>query len=179
MKREKRSNDGMSAQKYLVDEEFDEVERILEKYIDQDERNCLMIWMALKCGGRATELLNLTKQSLSKTRRSVYLVGLKGSKDREVFLHKTFFTRLYNWSLKQPEDRLFPISYERLHQIWGQYRPVKKKFHALRHTFAIQVLKKTKDIKLVQVLLGHRDMKSTMIYLDYLHDEDEKRKAIL
>jgi integrase len=74
---------------------------------------------------------------------------------------------------------LFPITYNRLRQIWDLYRPVQKKFHSLRHTFAIQLYKKTKDIRLVQVALGHRNVMNTMIYADYVYSQTELRKLIL
>jgi len=74
---------------------------------------------------------------------------------------------------------LFPISYHRLYQIWHQYRPVAKKFHSLRHTFAIRLYRKTKDLRLVQVALGHRNITNTMIYADYIYSQQELRKLIL
>lgn len=40
--------------------------------------------------------------------------------------------------------------------------------HDLRHTFATDVLKKTKDINLVRELLGHKDLTMTIRYIKYL-----------
>jgi integrase/recombinase XerC len=67
----------------------------------------------------------------------------------------------------------------RLYQIWQFYRPVPKKFHALRHTFAIELYQKTKDLRLVQVALGHRNITNTMIYADYIYSQQELKKLIL
>lgn len=40
--------------------------------------------------------------------------------------------------------------------------------HTLRHSFATQVLQSVYDIRTVQELLGHADVKTTMIYTHVL-----------
>ena len=42
--------------------------------------------------------------------------------------------------------------------------PDKYNVHSLRHTFAVEFYQKTKDIVVLQRLLGHSDIKATMIY---------------
>ncbi len=151
----------------------------MREHIDKDTRNCLALLLALKTGGRAQEILNLKKSDLNNYEESVLIHGLKGSNDREIPIQSALFKKLSAYASNVKGDELFPISYNRFQQIWDEYRPVQKKLHALRHTFAIQLYKKTKDIRLVQVALGHRNVMNTMIYADYVYSQTELRKLIL
>lgn len=169
----------LNKNKYLLPNELARLEEILNKYMDSSPRNCLALMLALKTGARAQEILNLKKSSLNAYEESVLIIGLKGSNDREIPLHSKLFRRLAAYANEVPGELIFPITYNRFRQIWEHYRPVPKKLHALRHTFAIQLYKKTKDIRLVQVALGHRNVMNTMIYADYVYSQTELRKLIL
>lgn len=165
--------------KYLIDPEYDRLHYLLESHHLKDSRNCVLLWLALHTGGRAQELLNLKRQDFNTYDETVFIRGLKGSNDREIPLHPWLFQRCMKVVGTASQDLVFPISYNRLRQIWDLYRPVPKKFHALRHTFAIRLYKKTRDLRLVQVALGHRNITNTMIYADYIYSQQELRKLIL
>ncbi|HWU44197.1 MAG TPA: site-specific integrase [Bdellovibrio sp.] len=169
----------LNKNKYLLTPETERLRKILKDFQDKDPRNCLMIWVALRTGARAQEVLNIQKSDLNPYDESVFIRGLKGSNDREIPLHSEIFQRLHRFSEKQSGTKVFDISYNRLYQVWELYRPVPKKFHALRHTFAIELYQKTKDLRLVQVALGHRNITNTMVYADYIYSQQELRKLIL
>lgn len=170
---------GINKNKYLLEPEYEHLELLLKRYILKDTRNCLLIYLAMHTGARATELLSIHKDDLNVYDQSVFIHGIKGSNDREIPLPSWLFDTLENYSAKCPSDRIFDISYHRLRQIWDHYRPVKKKFHCLRHTFAIRLYKKVKDIRLLQIALGHRNITNTMIYADFVYSQNEMRKLIL
>lgn len=174
----------LNKNKYLLDPEWEELERLLKVHLERDPRNCLLIYLGLYTGARAMEILNLRASDLNAYDQSVFITGLKGSNDREIPLYPWLFDRcqrhLTDSSTSQSSSqKLFDISYSRLRQIWDFYRPVQKKFHALRHTFAIRLFKKTKDLRLVQVALGHRNITNTMVYADYIYSQQELRRLIL
>lgn len=169
----------LNKNKYLLEPELEKLNSLLDSYMESDMRNCLLLKLALKTGARAQELLNLKKIDINMYEESVLIRGIKGSNDREIPLKADVFRLLKKYSDSQDSQLLFPISYSRLRQIWEFYRPVPKKFHCLRHTFAIQIYKKTRDIRLVQVALGHRNVMNTMIYADYVYSQQELKRLIL
>lgn len=169
----------ITAQKYLDDDELCELRRILDKFREKDLRNTVLIELALETAARASELLGILAGDIDHKTKSLYLRALKKGKNRTYPLSREMYKRLKELSKDlRPEDRVFPVTYQRLHQIWMEYRPVKKKFHALRHTRAIEVYKKTKDIKIVQRILGHRNLDMANVYLDFVHSDAELRKAL-
>lgn len=180
----------LNKNKYLLDDEYNRLMHIIESFQDQDLRNCTLLLLAVNTGARASELLNLTFDDLNDSDKTIFIKGIKNSNDRELPISKLLFKNLSNIKTACVDDaknknlilsqkRLFPISYPRLVQIWQLYRPVHKKFHCLRHTFAIRLYKKTKDIRLLQLALGHRNIANTMIYADYIYSQQELKKLIL
>lgn len=170
----------LNKNKYLLDPEVGRLESLLNRAISDDPRDCLILYLGLRTGARATELLELRHVDLNSYDQTVFIRGIKGSNDREIPLEPLLFERLSTYSATVPKnENLFPIGYHRLRQIWDFYRPCNKKFHALRHTFAIRLYRKTKDLRLVQVALGHRNITNTMIYADYVYSQQELKKLIL
>ncbi len=180
----------LNKNKYLLDPEAERLEHILSSFKDRELRNTSLLYLGLHTGARASEILNLSWGDLNEFERSIYIKGLKGSNDRELPIAPWLFQQLLRLKsemlksgtsaeLMRSEEKLFQISYNRLRQIWQTYRPVEKKFHCLRHTFAIRLYKKTKDLRLVQFALGHRNITNTMIYADYVYSQQELKKLLL
>jgi integrase/recombinase XerC len=167
----------LNKNKYLLAPERERLEYLLKSHLQKDSRNAVLMLLGLYTGARAQELLNLQIEDLNSYEETVFIRGLKGSNDREIPLPNWLFRELQK--IPPVENRIFPITYNRLRQIWQIYRPVNKKFHALRHSFAIYLYQKTKDIRLVQVALGHRSITNTMIYADYIYSREELKKLIV
>jgi integrase/recombinase XerC len=168
----------LTKEKYLLDEEQAHFVSVLDKFKDKDPRNCTLLWLALHTGARASEILNLTIKDFCAVEGTVLIHGLKGSDDREIPLPDWLAKRVAELE-PGADGRLFPIQYNMFRHVWVNYRPVKKKLHSLRHTFAINFYKKTKDVRLLGMALGHRQNRHTLIYADYQYKVSELRKALL
>lgn len=147
----------MSNFKHVTHEEV----KALEKLCHAHTRNDCLVLLALRTGARKAELLNITPKDLAND--GVWIRGLKGSKDRFLPLKRDFVAALRAISCS---ERLFDISPQRVDQIWALYRGAcgNKHFHCLRHSFAVRLYDKTRDVLLVQAALGHRSIQSTMVY---------------
>ena len=180
----------LNKSKYLLPDEVQRLEQVLKSYLSSDRRNTTLLFLALFTGARATELLNLRREDLDVHEQTLFIRGIKGSSDRELPIPSWLFKEVQKVAATAqdrrfppiPEamkNRIYPITYNRVRQIWQHYRPVHKKFHCLRHTFAIRLYRKTKDIRLLQMALGHRNITNTMIYADYVYSQQELRRLIL
>jgi integrase len=150
----------------------------LERVIGGDSRDEVMITIALKCGPRASELLGIKRGDINHQSKSIFIRGKKGSSGRSIPLKADLYHRLMRYVNTHDDERVFPISYPRLVEIWNIFKPAPKKFHSLRHTFALALYKKSKDIRLVKAALGHRSLTNTMIYLEYSYTDTEMRKYL-
>ncbi len=175
----------LNKSKYLLASELFELNRILRLFKETDKRNVTIIKTALKTGARASELLNIKWADLDDHDQTIFIQGIKGSNDREIPVEKDLYRdilslkNLNHKTQKPSSDKVFNISYQRLIQLWNFYRPTQKKFHSLRHTFALELYKKTRDLRLVQVALGHRNIQNTIIYAEYVYSTEELKKLIL
>ncbi len=166
----------LTSQKCLSESELQELKVTLNKH---QNRDTLMILMLYQYGMRSSELLAMRVSDINKSGPSFFIRGSKGSRDREFPLELQVFKRLLSEiNGKDESSKVFPIKYDRLHDIWGHYRPCCKKLHALRHSRGMATLKKTGDIRMVQKVLGHRNINSTMIYLDFSMTQDEFKSIL-
>lgn len=137
------------------------------------------ILMTVYGGGlRSSEAVNLKVGDIDSQRMQIRVRGGKGGKDRCVMLSPTLLICLREyWRIERPgHDWLFPgepaskaIS---TRAVWLKVKRAAKEagigksmtIHTLRHSFATHLLESGADIRLVQVLLGHRSLQTTALY---------------
>ncbi len=169
--------------KYLDDLEQADLLGILKRLASSgtphEKRDTTLLLLLLFTGARAQEALNTSGADLSPADETIFIRGLKGSNDREIPLPGWLYRLVAEQARGKGAGRVFDISYTRLRQLWDLYRPVPKKLHSLRHTFAINLYRRSKDLRLVQVALGHRNIQNTMVYAEYVYSKEELRKVLV
>ena len=129
-------------------------------------------------GLRVSEVTNLKVSDLDRERRAIWVRGGKGHRDRQVMLAEPLREVLAAyWRWKRPSDWLFPggkpglpIACTSVFRICrdaaqeaGTAKPVHP--HSLRHAFATHLLDDGVNLLVIQMLLGHKHLKTTARYL--------------
>ena len=141
----------------------------------------LILMTTYSAGLRACEVAALKPQHIDSKRMLIKVEKGKGNEQRYSILSVKLLKelRLY-YKTCQPQTYLFPSSY--IHKknqplsytsVRNIYEKARKKaaitngagVHTLRHSFATHLLEAGYDIRRIQVLLGHRRLSTTMIYL--------------
>jgi Site-specific recombinase XerD len=149
-------------------------------------RDLALVAVLTFTGCRLGEALALRREDVDVKNRTIRIRQLKkrGEFSRVVPVPSRLFWEIMERYLrKNPGDRLFEISDRQARNIVYKFtaRYLKKKIrpHAIRHAYAIAVLKKTKDLEAVRRLLGHADYKHLKHYLNYTQEdlEEELRRV--
>ena len=151
-------------------------------------RNLCMLRLMLEIGLRAGEVVALRPEHLDmKTCRLIVREG-KGAKDRTLWISDDLRDLIGKWLQRRPEsDWLFPTNkgarvqtrylralVKRLARKAGIAEAEKVSPHTLRHTFATDLLRDTKNVRLVQKALGHASIATTQIYTHIVDEELEE-----
>lgn len=129
-------------------------------------------------GLRVSEVVNLFVTDIDSHRGLICVRQGKGHKDRYVMLSPKLLSNLRDyWKSQKPKHWLFPgedpgqpittTTVYRVCQQAGQAAKLSKPVtpHSLRHSFATPLLEAGTDLRTIQILLGHRNLKTTAIYM--------------
>jgi site-specific recombinase XerD len=132
--------------------------------------------IAYGCGLRVSEIIHLKIADIDSARMLIRVEQGKGRKDRYVMLSPDLLDLLRQWWLvKRPRGWLFPgqqpaqpITTRQLNRAChaaAQAAKLDKRvsMHTLRHSFATHLLEQKTDIRVIQVLLGHRKLDTTAL----------------
>ncbi len=153
---------------------IEEIKNVLDS-IDNLKHNAI-ISLIYSCGLRISECINLKISDIDSTRMLIKIVQGKGKKDRYVQLsHKLLELLRDYYKQYKPKEFLFQgqfkdeYSARSIQQILKKALEkckIKKKItvHSLRHSFATHLVEQGTDIRIIQEILGHKDIRTTQIY---------------
>jgi len=148
-------------------------------------RNCAIVLMFLDTGIRRAELQGIKLAEVYFDQGLIRVMG-KGAKERIVRMGEITQKALLHYLLKRKDDRddLWvteegkPLSEQgittamvRLAQRAGIPKTLKRGTHAYRHTAATSYLRNHGNLKCLQEMMGHENIKTTMRYADALGPE--------
>jgi integrase/recombinase XerD len=138
--------------------------------------------VAYGAGLRGSEVVHLKTTDIDSERMLIHVEQGKGSKDRTAMLSPALLTQLRQWYRHAkskhaitPDGWLFagyrskPLSRRQLNRLFHQAAKAaginrRVSLHSLRHSFATHLLEQKTDVRVIQVLLGHKKLETTARY---------------
>jgi len=161
--------------KYL---KHNQVLRLLDSI--EDLRDKLIVRTIYATGVRVSELCNMNVEDIDFDEHTIRIRG-KGDKIRTVFVDDDTLTDILKLTGNRIVGPVFigqqgkNISSRAIQHIFKNYAPSGITPHKIRHSYASELYKRSKNLRVVQENLGHTSIKTTEIYLHT--DIDERRQV--
>ena len=142
----------------------------------ENPKHLLIVKLCYGMGLRVSEIVNLKITSIDSKRMLVHIEAAKGKKDRYVTLPSSILDDLRNYyRTYKPKIYLFEGQHGGQYAVRSVQAVFKKAIqkakinksvgiHGLRHSYATHLLECGTDMVFIQKLLGHKDIKTTLIY---------------
>jgi len=145
-----------------------------------DPRDKLIVRTIYATGVRVSELCNMNIEDIDFDEHTIRIRG-KGDKMRLVFVDDETLAEILKFVGTRISGPLFVgqqgkhISSRAIQHIFKHYAPSGITPHKIRHSYASELYKRSKNLRVVQENLGHTSIKTTEIYLHT--DIDERRQV--
>jgi len=142
----------------------------------KNEKHNLMVAIAYSGGLRVSEVINLKIKDINLAELTIHIKGAKGNKDRITILPEKLVQNIEKLiSNKNLNDFVFASerggnlterTAQKIFENALRATGIKKDatFHSLRHSFATHLLENGVDVRYVQELLGHANIRTTQLY---------------
>ncbi len=159
----------------------DQVDQILAAAKTCNGRDYLIIRLLWRTGLRVSELVTIEPRHIEFEDKVITVTKAKGGRQRRIPVDSETLEMLsdYIFTSDSPVNRpIFIIKRWQVHAIikkYGKMIGLDIHPHTLRHSFAINLVRNGVDIRRVQLLLGHRSIATTQVYLQF--DDQDVRAA--
>jgi site-specific recombinase XerD len=146
----------------------------------EDIRDKLIVRTIYATGVRVSELCSINIEDIDFDEHTIRIRG-KGDKIRTVFIDEETLNDLTKFIGNRIVGPLFVgqqgkhISSRAIQHIFKHYAPQGITPHKIRHSYASELYRRSKNLRVVQENLGHTSIKTTEIYLHT--DIDERRQV--
>jgi site-specific recombinase XerD len=146
----------------------------------EDDRDRLIVRTIYATGVRVSELCGINIEDIDFEDETIKVRG-KGGKIRIVFVDHETLEEISLFIGNRIEGPLFlgqmghHISPRSIQHIFKKYAPVGITPHKIRHSYASELYRRSKNLRVVQENLGHTSIKTTEIYL---HTDLDERKRV-
>jgi integrase/recombinase XerD len=166
-----------------------EIEKIINAI--ENKKHRLLIALSYGAGLRVSEAVGLKVRDVNLDELTVHLKTTKGNKDRiTIFPEKLKADLAELMALQHGNEYLFESerggkltvrSAQKVFENALRKTGIKKDatFHSLRHSFATHLLENGVDVRYVQELLGHANIRTTQIYTKVTNPSLKKIKSPL
>jgi len=154
-------------------------------------RNKAILSLMVNTGLRVSEVSGLKENDINLKEGKLRVVDGKGLKDRDLVIgNKQTLELIRQYNKIRPKSSYFFTSLEQgnegkqisvrylqaMVKRYSQRAKIKKNVspHTLRHTFATEFYRQTKDIETLRKILGHSDISTTQIYVTLANIDVEK-----
>ncbi len=145
-----------------------------------DTREQLIVRTIYATGVRISELCNMNIEDIDFEEQTIRIKG-KGGKIRTVFVDPETLREMEPFIGNRIEGPLFVgqqghhISPRTVQHLFEKYAPAGITPHKIRHSYASELYRRSKNLRVVQENLGHSSIKTTEIYL---HTDLDERKRV-
>ena len=146
----------------------------------ESERDRLIVRLIYATGVRVSELCAICVEDIDFEDQTIRVKG-KGDKIRTVFVDDETLEEINRFIGNKIEGPLFlgqqgnHISPRTVQHLFKQYAPSGITPHKIRHSYASELYRRSKNLRVVQENLGHSSIKTTEIYL---HTDIDERKRV-